>query len=179
MPKRWMQGSPVQLESFDELETLQRVANARRTVACAAVRINPDVDARTHQKISTGKSDNKFGVGIDEARSWFSGSKAFPNVRLDGLHVHIGSQILDLEPFRQHWRGSRASAELVAADTKSPASTSAEGWVVVISRRTTTKQSHPSSHVRVIREALTGFEGRILRNPCVTWWPRQALLLTR
>src|SRR5690606_10830256 len=50
------------VESFDEFETLQRAANERKVIARAAVRINPDVDARTHQKISTGKSDNKFGV---------------------------------------------------------------------------------------------------------------------
>src|SRR3546814_16180098 len=68
--------------------------------ARAAVRINPDVDAHTHAKISTGKSENKFGVSIDEARRWFAERKSFDHVQLDGLHVHIGSQILSAEPFR-------------------------------------------------------------------------------
>ena len=75
-----------------------RGAHGRRDAA--AVRINPDVDAGTHEKISTGKAENKFGVSIDEARRWFGGASELTYVRLDGLHVHIGSQILSLEPFR-------------------------------------------------------------------------------
>src|SRR5690606_11087341 len=57
------------VESADELETLQRIAKERRTIARAAVRVNPDVDARTHAKISTGRAENKFGVAITEAPS--------------------------------------------------------------------------------------------------------------
>jgi diaminopimelate decarboxylase len=87
------------VESADELECLQRVARARRVIANAALRINPDVDAHTHQKISTGKAENKFGIGIAEARRLFAGAAEHSYVRLDGLHVHIGSQILSLEPF--------------------------------------------------------------------------------
>ena len=78
------------VESADELQLLQRVASERGVMANASARINPDVDALTHAKISTGKSENKFGVSIDEARGWFAGSAALTHVRLDGLHVHIG-----------------------------------------------------------------------------------------
>src|SRR5690606_4108276 len=88
-------------ESRDELELLQAVAAQRGTTARAAVRINPDVDALTHAKISTGKAENKFGVSIAEARTWFEGQAAWPDVRLDGLHMHIGSQLLDMAPIRQ------------------------------------------------------------------------------
>ena len=88
------------VESEDELHLLQRLARGRQVVANAAVRINPDVDAQTHAKISTGKSENKFGVSLDEARRWFAYSAQLSHVRLDGLHVHIGSQILGVEPFR-------------------------------------------------------------------------------
>ncbi len=167
------------VESFDELEALQRVARMRQTIACAAVRINPDVDARTHQKISTGKSDNKFGVGIDEARCWFSGSKAFPNVRLDGLHVHIGSQLLDLEPFRQalarvalFWR------ELVAAGHEI-ASIDVGGGLGVVYRAGHEHAIDPDDYVHTIREALAGFEGRILLEPGRYLVAEAGLLLTR
>ena len=88
------------VESADELELLQQMAAELHVTAHAAVRINPDVDAQTHAKISTGKAENKFGVSIDEARRWFDQAARHPNVRLDGLHVHIGSQILSVEPFR-------------------------------------------------------------------------------
>ena len=84
------------LESRDELETLEQVAAAMDVTARAAVRVNPDVDARTHAKISTGRAENKFGVSLDEARRWFDDAARHPHVRLDGLHAHIGSQMLDL-----------------------------------------------------------------------------------
>src|SRR3546814_13056397 len=88
------------VESQDELHTLQRVAKAQDVTARAAVRINPDVDAHTHAKISTGKSENKFGVSIDEARRWFAKRQQLDHVQLDGVHVHIGTQIHRDEPFR-------------------------------------------------------------------------------
>jgi diaminopimelate decarboxylase len=167
------------VESFDELETLQRVAGARRMVACAAVRINPDVDARTHQKISTGKSDNKFGVAIDEARSWFSGSKAFPNVALDGLHVHIGSQILALEPFRQALaRVARFWRELAEAG-HDIASIDVGGGLGVVYRAGHDQAIDPHEYVSTIREALAGFEGRILLEPGRYLVAEAGLLMTR
>ncbi|HET6588480.1 MAG TPA: alanine racemase, partial [Oleiagrimonas sp.] len=89
------------VESEDELHLIERLAAARGVVAHASVRVNPDVDAATHAKISTGKAENKFGVDIDEARRWFAASGRLTHVCLDGLHMHIGSQLLDLEPIRQ------------------------------------------------------------------------------
>lgn len=167
------------VESFDEFETLQRAANERKVIARAAVRINPDVDARTHQKISTGKSDNKFGVSIDEARRWFSGSKAFPNVRLDGLHVHIGSQILDLEPFRQALaRVARFWHELAEAGHEI-ASIDVGGGLGVVYRAGHDRAIDPVEYVRTIREVLAGFEGRILLEPGRYLVAEAGLLLTR
>jgi diaminopimelate decarboxylase len=92
------------VESHDELSLLQDIAQGKGVFARAAARINPDVDALTHAKISTGKAENKFGVSIDEARRWFGESQALSHVRLDGLHAHIGSQILSLDPFRKALR---------------------------------------------------------------------------
>lgn len=167
------------VESLDELESLQRVASERKVVARAAVRINPDVDARTHQKISTGKSDNKFGVGIDEARRWFSGNAAFPNVRLDGLHVHIGSQILDLEPFRQALaRVARFWRELAAAGHEI-ASIDVGGGLGVVYRAGHDRAIDPGEYVRTVREALAGFGGRIVLEPGRYLVAEAGLLLTR
>lgn len=167
------------VESFDELESLQRVASEHEVIACAAVRINPDVDARTHQKISTGKSDNKFGVGIDEARRWFAVSADFPSVRLDGLHVHIGSQILDLEPFRQALaRVAEFWRELIAAG-HDIASIDVGGGLGVVYRAGHDHAIDPDEYVRTIREALAGFDGRILLEPGRYLVAEAGLLLTR
>lgn len=88
------------LESEEEGIELARIAHARGLVATAALRVNPDVDAGTHDKISTGKADNKFGVPYHEAQAIFTRLAALPGMNLRGLAVHIGSQISDLAPSR-------------------------------------------------------------------------------
>jgi diaminopimelate decarboxylase len=88
------------VESLPELEALDQVARAMGRKAPVALRINPDVDARTHAKITTGKSENKFGVPIDEAMEAAQRAVACAGIDLAGLAVHIGSQLTDIEPFR-------------------------------------------------------------------------------
>jgi diaminopimelate decarboxylase len=90
----------VSVESLPELEALNRIARERGTRAPVALRINPDVDALTHQKISTGKAENKFGIDLAHARAAFEKAAAMPGIALEGLAVHIGSQLTDLRPFR-------------------------------------------------------------------------------
>ena len=87
------------VESEPELEALSEVAVAKGLRAPVAIRVNPDVDARTHAKISTGKSENKFGVPISRAREVYARARALPGVEIDGVDMHIGSQITDLSPF--------------------------------------------------------------------------------
>jgi diaminopimelate decarboxylase len=87
------------VESEPELEALSDVAVARNTRAAIAIRVNPDVDARTHAKISTGKSENKFGVPLSRAREVYARARALPGVAVEGVDMHIGSQITALSPF--------------------------------------------------------------------------------
>ena len=88
------------LESEEEGVELAAIAAARGQVATATLRVNPDVDAKTHAKISTGKSENKFGVPYDVAGAIYARLAALPGLAMRGLAVHIGSQITDLEPSR-------------------------------------------------------------------------------
>ena len=88
------------VESLPELLLLDRVARDRGARAPVALRINPDVDALTHEKISTGKSENKFGIEIGPAREIVSRTREMPGIELQGLAVHIGSQLTELGPFR-------------------------------------------------------------------------------
>ncbi len=87
------------VESEPELRALSALAAARGAAARIAIRVNPDVDARTHAKIATGKSENKFGVPITRARAVFAEAATLPGLRVAGVDMHIGSQITDLEPF--------------------------------------------------------------------------------
>lgn len=87
------------VESEPELDEISRIATARGQVARIALRVNPDVDAKTHAKISTGKSENKFGIPISRARAVYAHAAKLPGLKVTGVDMHIGSQITDLQPF--------------------------------------------------------------------------------
>ncbi|TPI33409.1 diaminopimelate decarboxylase [Mesorhizobium sp. B3-2-1] len=87
------------VESEPELELLSARASALGKVAPVSLRINPDVDARTHKKISTGKAENKFGIPWQRARQVYARAATLPGIRITGIDTHIGSQITDLQPF--------------------------------------------------------------------------------
>lgn len=89
------------VESEAELAFIDEVAGSLGLVAPIAVRVNPDVDAGTHKYISTGKSKNKFGIGIDRAEQVYREAAARRNLRIVGVQTHIGSQILDPKPFAE------------------------------------------------------------------------------
>jgi diaminopimelate decarboxylase len=88
------------VESEGELEVLNEVALSKGAVAPIALRVNPDVDAKTHAKISTGKAENKFGIAWTRVREVYAKAKALRGLKVVGVAVHIGSQIIDLDPFR-------------------------------------------------------------------------------
>ena len=87
------------VESEPELETLSEVALSKGRRAPISIRINPDVDAKTHKKISTGKSENKFGIPISRAREVYARAAGLKGLEITGVDMHIGSQITDLSPF--------------------------------------------------------------------------------
>jgi diaminopimelate decarboxylase len=88
------------VESEPELRALSEVAAAKGLTARIAFRVNPDVDAKTHHKIATGKAENKFGVPFEQAPSLYALASELPGVAPSGVHMHIGSQITELAPFR-------------------------------------------------------------------------------
>lgn len=90
----------INVESIAELETLSRIAVAKNTTARIAIRVNPDVDAGTHSKITTGKKENKFGLPIEDAPALYKRAAALPGITIEGVAVHIGSQLIDLSPYR-------------------------------------------------------------------------------
>ncbi|SDY68131.1 diaminopimelate decarboxylase [Jannaschia faecimaris] len=94
----------INLESEPEMRLLSKVATELGVEVPVTVRVNPDVDAKTHEKIATGKSDNKFGIPISRAREVYAEIATLPGLRVVGIDVHIGSQLTDLEPFRAAYR---------------------------------------------------------------------------
>lgn len=90
----------INVESEPELEVLSRVARSLGMTASISVRINPDVDAHTHAKITTGKNENKFGIDWTRAKEIYAQAAELPGIKVVGVAVHIGSQLIDLTPFR-------------------------------------------------------------------------------
>ena len=104
------------VESEPEMALLNKVALEMGTKAPITVRINPDVDARTHAKIATGKSENKFGIPITRARAVYGEAAAMAGLEVVGIDVHIGSQLTDLAPFRQAYEKIAALTETLRGD---------------------------------------------------------------
>jgi diaminopimelate decarboxylase len=92
------------VESEPEMRALSEVATALGKVAPITIRVNPDVDAKTHAKIATGKSENKFGIPIAKARAVYAEAASLPGLDVVGIDVHIGSQLTELAPFEAAYR---------------------------------------------------------------------------
>jgi diaminopimelate decarboxylase len=104
------------VESEPEMAVLNAQAMALGMTAPITIRVNPDVDAKTHAKIATGKSENKFGIPIARARDVFAMAAAMPGLDVIGIDVHIGSQLTDLAPFEQAYLKVAELTEILRAD---------------------------------------------------------------
>jgi diaminopimelate decarboxylase len=104
------------VESEPELLVISEVASSLGKTAPITVRVNPDVDAKTHAKIATGKSENKFGIPISKARAVYAEAAALPGIDVIGIDVHIGSQLTDLEPYELAYRKVADLTEQLRAD---------------------------------------------------------------
>lgn len=106
----------INVESEPELELLNEVALSMKTRAPIALRVNPDVDAKTHEKITTGKSENKFGIEWTRAHEVFTKANKMEGLDVRGVAVHIGSQLTDLEPFRNAYIRARDLVGMLRKD---------------------------------------------------------------
>ena len=91
------------VESDSELENIFNPSSMDK-IAPIAIRINPDVDAQTHEKIATGKAENKFGIPLSRAREVYSKASQMPGISIMGIDLHIGSQLTELEPFKKAYQ---------------------------------------------------------------------------
>ncbi|OIQ41127.1 MAG: diaminopimelate decarboxylase [Roseobacter sp. MedPE-SWde] len=104
------------VESEPEMAVINAVALELGQVAPITIRVNPDVDAKTHAKIATGKSENKFGIPISRAREVYAHAATLPGLKVIGIDCHIGSQLTELEPFRKAYEKIAELTESLRAD---------------------------------------------------------------
>lgn len=142
------------VESEPELQTLSEVAVSMGLRAPVSIRVNPDVDAKTHAKISTGKFDNKFGIPISQARAVYARAALLPGVVIRGVDMHIGSQITDLTPFGNAARLMADFARQLLADGHELHHLDMGGGLGVPYHADNTPPPVPAEYARIIREEV-------------------------
>ncbi|MEM8790273.1 MAG: diaminopimelate decarboxylase [Pseudomonadota bacterium] len=142
------------VESEPELERLDAVARAMGKTAPITVRINPDVDARTHAKIATGKAENKFGVGLHRAREIYGKAAAMEGIEIVGVNVHIGSQLTQLEPYRDAFLKVAQLTEDLRADGHAIGRLDIGGGLGIPYQQTNEAPPLPFDYGQVVRETV-------------------------
>jgi diaminopimelate decarboxylase len=153
------------VESAWELEALSEVAQSQGVTARIALRVNPDVDAKTHAKISTGKSENKFGIPFLEAPRLYARARELPGLRVAGIHMHIGSQITDLQPFRAAFRLMRELALELRAEGHRLEHLDLGGGLGVPYRGTNDVPPHPDEYAALVKEVLGDLDLTLILEP--------------
>ena len=144
----------VNVESEPELAALSEVATTLGATVPIAVRVNPDVDAKTHAKIATGKSENKFGIPIARAREVYSMAARLPGLQVVGIDMHIGSQLTDLDPYRQAYAKMAELCHALRGDGHAIMRLDMGGGLGIPYRRDNTAPPLPLEYGQVIRDAV-------------------------
>ena len=142
------------VESEPELHALNAVAVSLGKRAPITIRVNPDVDAKTHEKIATGKKENKFGIPISRARAVYATAAALPGIEVVGADVHIGSQLTDLEPFAQAYLKVAELTRQLRADGHDIRRLDLGGGLGIPYERTNGAPPLPMDYGAVIRRTL-------------------------
>lgn len=142
------------VESEPEMLALSQVASAMGVTAPITVRVNPDVDAKTHAKISTGKKEDKFGIPISRAREVYAQAASLPGLKVVGIDVHIGSQLTDLEPFRLAYRKVAELTEALRADGHDISRLDLGGGLGIPYTRSNDAPPLPTEYGAMIREEV-------------------------
>jgi diaminopimelate decarboxylase len=167
----------INVESVPELRRLSEIATALGRIAPVAIRVNPDVDAFTHRKISTGRKEDKFGIAVGEVSDVYRLAAALPGIEPIGLAMHIGSQIVDLAPYRRAF--SRLAELVLELRTLGFAVSRLDLGGGIAIRYHAEHPPEPAHYARLVREifgtlglALAFEPGRVLAGPA-------GLLVTR
>ena len=165
-------------ESEPEIARISEIAAARGRTVDIAVRVNPDVDARTHHKITTGKSENKFGIPWLRAREVYAHGARLPGVRLSGVDMHIGSQITDLEPFDQAYGLLADLVRDLRADGHEIDHVDAGGGLGIPYRLDDPAPPEPTAYAGIVKKRLGNLGCRILFEPGRVFVGNAGILVT-
>ena len=153
------------VESEPELLRISALATTKGTNAKISIRVNPDVDAKTHAKISTGKSENKFGVPISRARDVYREAAALPGIIVSGVDMHIGSQITDLQPFDDAFSLLSEFVVQLRADGHAIDHLDLGGGLGVQYRPDNSPPPHPDDYAAIIKKRLGHLKTKYVLEP--------------
>lgn len=168
------------VESEPELRALSSLAVAKGRIAPVALRVNPDVDAKTHAKISTGKAENKFGIPLSRAREVYAEATALPAIRISGVDIHIGSQITDLAPFDAAFRLLADFVRALRADGCAISHIDLGGGLGIPYREGEDPESyHPERYAEIVKSRLGDLGCRLIFEPGRLIVGNAGILVTR
>ncbi len=155
----------INIESADELEAVNQTAIRLCMRANIAIRVNPDVDAKTHHKITTGKSENKFGISWPEAFELYKKASQMSGVRVRGIAIHIGSQILSLKPFEQAFKKLAAMIDQLEKEDIILQNIDIGGGLGVVYNYKKDKALHAKDFAVVVEKYLGRFKKHLILEP--------------
>jgi diaminopimelate decarboxylase len=169
----------VNVESEPELELLSSIAASKGRTAHVSVRVNPDVDAKTHAKIATGKSENKFGIPISRARQVYAHAAKLPGLHVAGVDMHIGSQIVELDPFDNAFALLSDFVHELRADGHTISHVDLGGGLGIPYRDDNEPPPDPSAYAAVVKRATRGLDCKLIFEPGRLIVGNAGILVTR
>jgi diaminopimelate decarboxylase len=169
----------VNVESEPELELLSAIAAGRGQTARVSVRVNPDVDAKTHAKIATGLSENKFGIPISHARAIYAKAAKLPGIRVVGVDMHIGSQITELSPFQDAFVLLSDFVRQLRADGHTISHVDLGGGLGIPYREDNEPPPDPTAYAEVVKRATRGLDCKLIFEPGRLIVGNAGILVTR
>lgn len=154
----------INAESESEIRLINEIAIGLNKTASVGIRVNPDVDARTHEKITTGKKENKFGIDWNDARRLFLSAEQFKGISLHGIEVHVGSQILELSPFREAFVKTKKMLNDLKEHGVSIQTVDVGGGLGV-AYKTDESAPSPADYIAVLQDVLGDFDGEFVFEP--------------
>jgi diaminopimelate decarboxylase len=169
----------VNVESEAELELLSSIAAGKGREVCVSVRVNPDVDPRTHAKIATGKAENKFGIPISRARDVYARAAKLPGLKVTGVDMHIGSQITELEPFDDAFALLSDFVRALRADGHAISHVDLGGGLGIPYREDNEPPPHPEAYAALVKRATRELGCTLIFEPGRLIVGNAGILMTR
>jgi diaminopimelate decarboxylase len=169
----------INVESEPELDVLSAIASAKGRAVNISVRVNPDVDAKTHHKIATGKAENKFGIPISRAREVYARAAKLPGIQITGVDMHIGSQITDLDPFDNAFTLLAEFVRSLRGDGHTISHVDLGGGLGIPYLDDNEPPPHPDAYAKMVKRATRDLGCRLIFEPGRLIVGNAGILVTR